>query len=369
MNELTITNYDNFKDLSFFVDEHEKAIKILENVNNFYLSFLKSKLLYCRDFDKYPGNLIKCNYRKEIFLSFYPYKDPSTLKYNEHDYKLIRSDKHCYVGIYNLLNAALHNNKLDNINEHVTIRLGDSFNYCKKELTGTIVSSRYEVWEGFKSLTRYYFTFVLDEPIPVYELKIGYNHPYNTRSIAYNYINKLKSESNLCEQQILEQLYNDINLQTKFKQEISKQMIKGHHDYWLYYNQYKNEFIEFDTNKNLEKYQFKIVHNIQPDKIIANNWKFDDTLDITKFDQSQLHKYLIVYKIDPYTIDEWPKEVRKSKTICNTNPFQGGFVSPKKVKKYELTCYFFDVDNGNYFMNSKVRDAIKVINNLNLHNI
>ena len=73
MNELTITNYDNFKDLSFFVDEHEKAMKILENVNNFYLSFLKSNLLYCRDIDKYPGNILKQSFIDNIdsFINLY----------------------------------------------------------------------------------------------------------------------------------------------------------------------------------------------------------------------------------------------------------------------------------------------------------
>lgn len=368
MNELTITNYDNFKDLSFFVNEHEKAIKILENVNNFYLSFLKSKLFYCRDIDKYPGNLIKCEQRKEIYLSFYPYKDPSKLRNNEHDYKLIRSDKHCYVGIYNLLNAAWHNNKLDNINEHVTIRLGDSFNYCKKELTGTIVSSAYDTWNGCKDLTRYYFKFVLDEPINYYDLKIGYNNPFNTRSMAYNYIYRLKDKYKLCEQEVLELLYNDINLQNKFKEEISKSLTNRNHDYWIYYNQYKDDLIEFDTNKNLSKYQFKIVYNLSPEKIKEDHWSFKP-IDITKFDQSQLHKYLMVYKIDPYTVEEWSKEVRKSKTVMVGGDPYGGFVFPKLVKKYKLTIFIFDIENGNYFMDDTVNDGAKIISNFNLSNI
>lgn len=55
---LVITNYDNFKDLSYFIEQHNKALEMIKEVENFYLSFLKSKLIYSYDIDKYPGFIV-----------------------------------------------------------------------------------------------------------------------------------------------------------------------------------------------------------------------------------------------------------------------------------------------------------------------
>lgn len=55
---LVITNYNNFKDLSYFIGQHNKALEMIKEVENFYLSFLKSKLIYSYDIDKYPGFIV-----------------------------------------------------------------------------------------------------------------------------------------------------------------------------------------------------------------------------------------------------------------------------------------------------------------------
>lgn len=39
------TDYDNFKNLKFFIEQHKKATKMLEEVDEFYDSFIKSKIL------------------------------------------------------------------------------------------------------------------------------------------------------------------------------------------------------------------------------------------------------------------------------------------------------------------------------------
>lgn len=49
------TDYDNFKNLTFFVSEHRKANEIMNDVNAFYRSFLESKLIRLSEFDKYPN--------------------------------------------------------------------------------------------------------------------------------------------------------------------------------------------------------------------------------------------------------------------------------------------------------------------------
>ena len=58
MTDLVITNYDNFKDLSYFVNQHEKALGIMSEVTEFYLSFLKSKLICNYEIEHFPGKVI-----------------------------------------------------------------------------------------------------------------------------------------------------------------------------------------------------------------------------------------------------------------------------------------------------------------------
>jgi len=58
MTNLVITNYDNFKDLSYFVNQHEKALGIMNEVTEFYLSFLKSKLICNYEIEHFPGKVI-----------------------------------------------------------------------------------------------------------------------------------------------------------------------------------------------------------------------------------------------------------------------------------------------------------------------
>lgn len=63
MTDLVITNYDNFKDLSYFVNQHEKALGIMSEVTEFYLSFLKSKLICNYEIEHFPGKVILEKFR------------------------------------------------------------------------------------------------------------------------------------------------------------------------------------------------------------------------------------------------------------------------------------------------------------------
>lgn len=55
---LVITNYDNFKDLSYFIGQHHKAEEMMKEVTDFYISFLKSKLICNHEIDLFPGKVI-----------------------------------------------------------------------------------------------------------------------------------------------------------------------------------------------------------------------------------------------------------------------------------------------------------------------
>lgn len=43
--KLTKTDYDNFKNLKFFIEQHKKATQMIKEVDAFYGSFIKSKIL------------------------------------------------------------------------------------------------------------------------------------------------------------------------------------------------------------------------------------------------------------------------------------------------------------------------------------
>ena len=68
---LRVTNYNNFKDLSYFISQHKKALGMIDEVQNFYLSFLKSKLVHSYEISKWPGKLIHTRdvTRERIYLS------------------------------------------------------------------------------------------------------------------------------------------------------------------------------------------------------------------------------------------------------------------------------------------------------------
>ena len=70
MKDLKVTNYDNLKDLSLFVKEHERAKKMIQEIDRFYVSFLKSKLICLSNLDQWPGELFS---RKEIKTSVIPF--------------------------------------------------------------------------------------------------------------------------------------------------------------------------------------------------------------------------------------------------------------------------------------------------------
>lgn len=55
---LDITNYDNFKDLSYFITQHKKALGMLDEIEKFYLAFLNSKVIRVKDIANYPGKVI-----------------------------------------------------------------------------------------------------------------------------------------------------------------------------------------------------------------------------------------------------------------------------------------------------------------------
>ena len=57
--KLVITNYDNFKNADFFIDQYYKAKDMLKEVNDFFMSFIGSKLITGKDLNNiHPSALV-----------------------------------------------------------------------------------------------------------------------------------------------------------------------------------------------------------------------------------------------------------------------------------------------------------------------
>lgn len=69
MENLKVTNYDNLKDLSLFVKDHERAKKMIQEIDRFYVSFLKSKLICLSNLDQWPGELFRKKETKSSTIS------------------------------------------------------------------------------------------------------------------------------------------------------------------------------------------------------------------------------------------------------------------------------------------------------------
>ena len=56
--KLVVTNYDNFANASFFIDQYYKAKDMLEEVDKFFKSFIMSRLISIEDLNKHKINAI-----------------------------------------------------------------------------------------------------------------------------------------------------------------------------------------------------------------------------------------------------------------------------------------------------------------------
>lgn len=56
--KLVVTNYDNFANASFFIDQYYKAKDMLEEVDKFFKSFIMSRLIAIEDLNKHKINAI-----------------------------------------------------------------------------------------------------------------------------------------------------------------------------------------------------------------------------------------------------------------------------------------------------------------------
>jgi len=311
MTNLVITNYDNFKDLSYFIDQHKKASKIMEEVNNFYLSFLKSKLVYNYDIDKFQGKVIieKFKNRKEQHSigSHHP-------KYNEY-----------IKGAY----------------------LQDDEGYW---FTVTKVEKEHKrYWSCNNEKEKYYYIeYDIDRPYYISLYDLSYVSKYNS---------SVEEEISECNDRIKRGYFN-----SKTEEKL-KNLLKQRSEHEERYRLYKelDSLVNEENYKSQSNYKSKLVYYIQkyenPGYYIINprsgNFEYfgnKETLNKYLFKISPDNKYLIVYteKYDGGTrTDRWKtfeyKGRRYHEFWFDTNT--GNFVENKDylIKDWEVEL---DVHNG-----------------------
>jgi len=295
MTDLVITNYDNFKDLSYFISQHKKASEIMEEVNNFYLSFLKSKLVYNYDIDKFRGKVIIEKFKDKVESHFISNTNPNYDKYVK--------------GAY----------------------LQDEYGYW---FTITKVErERRDTWANNKDRKekRYHVEYDLDRP---YYQSLYYFH--SVYSFDYNIEDKIRK----CNKRIESGYYGE-----ETKEELNRllQLRNEHNEQYKLYNELES-LINAENYNSQSHFKSKLAEYIRkyenPGYYIINprfgNFEYfgnEETLNNYLFKISPDNKYLIVY----------------------TETYDGGTCTDRwKTFEYKGRRYnefWFDTNTGNFIEN------------------
>ena len=248
MTDLVITNYDNFKDLSYFIGEHQKALNILDEVQKFYLSFLKSKLISNHDLDRYPGKLIIQKFHsKEDYIHVYDDHNP---QYNDYVKDAHLQDKHCYWFTIKTIKEDKEKWRTYKLKRcDILYDIERPYYVCAIDITSA----------------PYYSSYVCDlnelKDHGYYKCGKKYIRPTNVEE----YIKKLEDKINRIKEQekehkLLSSLINAdcYKSQDTFKKELSKYFQKYCDKCYYAINPVNQRLIQFGGEDDLNKFSFKI---------------------------------------------------------------------------------------------------------------
>lgn len=293
MKDLKVTNYDNLKDLSLFVKEHERAKKMIQEIDRFYVSFLKSKLICLSNLDQWPGELFS---RKEIKTSSIPlifnsyctqyWTDPEAQGLNEiyEDLCHERQNLSCSLDTCNI-----------DLSKYVGMHVGIcpntfAFHASSYLLSGlctigaTISDARWMLGAPFYVE----FDIEFDNPLIEYDLAIGYakhksrkehssylSHVYSLfvsaviktfRAMCYTK-EELKDWRYCCyrDQEFMAMMYNNKELELRLKRKIANSINAGTLKSWkklknlvLYQDPTTKCIVPFDMVDDFSKFKFSI---------------------------------------------------------------------------------------------------------------
>lgn len=297
MTDLVITNYDNFKDLSYFIGQHKKASEIMKEVNDFYISFLKSKLVYNYDIDKFQGKVIIEKFKDKVESHFISNTNPDYDKYVK--------------GAY----------------------LQDESGYW---FTITKVEKEHrDKWANNKDRKekRYHVKYDIDRP---YYQSLYYF--YNVYSSDYNIEDKIRK----CNKRIESGYFNEST-----KEELNKllQLRSEHEERYKLYQELES-LINAENYNSQSNFKSKLANYIrkyeQPSYYIIN----PETGNFKDFgNEETLHKYLFKISDDNRYL------------IVYTEKYDGGTRTDRwKTFEYKGRRYhefWFDVNNGNFVKEEK----------------
>ncbi len=298
MEELKVTNYDNLKDLSLFVKEHERAKKMIQEIDRFYVSFLKSKLICLSNLDQWPGELFR---RKETKTSIIPFifnspiltqywTDPEAQGLNEIYEEVCheRQNLSCSLDVCDIDLSKY-------VGRHVELCPGTfGFHASSYLLSGihtigaTISNARWFFGSSFYAE----FDIVFDKPLIEYGLAIGYIK-HNSRKEHSSYLARVYSQFSgivhktlreMCstkeelknwryschrDQEFMAMMYSNKELELKLKRKIANGISTGTLKNWkylknlvLYQDPTTKCLVPFDMVDDFSKFKFSIEDDL-----------------------------------------------------------------------------------------------------------
>lgn len=272
MRNLEIKNYENFKDLSYFIGQHKKALGMMDEVQNFYLSFLKSKLVNPNAISKWPGKLIHKRTVKDYNLYLCQFADINRINITLKELKkLVKEDK-----VQSL------------VGRKVVKSLSDDNNFCETSVKGTIVEVFQKENEWDPTDIHITGTIELDHPIDsYYALIVNHGTSWRDGCPDYDYVYRAieqlvgkKFDYNWKEiRKDFKRVYDSQDLQDKFKILVETNAKKEKINCWYVEDPATGDLLFFSNDNQLDKYTFEIGKNPNNKKdkkdylLVTKTWK------------------------------------------------------------------------------------------------
>lgn len=331
---LRVTDYSNFKDLSYFVDQHKKALGMMEEVQNFYLSFLKSKLIHSYEITSWPGKLItrKKLSNLNIYLSKYSEKS-----HGKDSGDLYREIKKTYDNIvyYKYYKASVKSNGSTKagldlrrerakkaiekkiVGREIAFKINEhDYNILPQTVVGKIIEVKElegDYWDNYK-LDHAFLTLELNEPIYSYESN---EHLYSSRghisdaSCCFSEaVLKIAKDKSYTGVEAYKEIYDMPDGQEMLKKAFEDILKEKKQDCWM--SESSEGLILIDNDKNLSSYIFEIGN-------MPNSKSKKEVLIVSK-----------TYTTSGNSTDRW-------KTFF------------EKIEHKDGMC--FDISNGNFLKN------------------
>lgn len=277
---LRATNYDNFKDLSYFVSEHERAKKMMEEIDKFYVSFLKSKLICASKFDSWPGKMFKRFEESKKTLPLIPISDKSEMVWNStkslasiyKEAKEIMKQPGGYCGYGSSERKRyryVYDDKLKDFEgQEVEIDISKPFkcysSFTGKKVRGVIERVSPETDESFYAST-VYFTIKLKEPLYRYSFSL---YPENSSKFNSQLLTICDCLFSSCikdmfgedSQRAREEIYNNPALEQKLKTDIAKKFNTKNvftKNIVFYQNPNTGRLVPFDSILDFSDFKFE----------------------------------------------------------------------------------------------------------------